>query len=304
MTHDRPVFGIVLMLGFCVLAPLGDAMAKLLGETTPLGLLVTVRFAAQALILIPLIVLTGRPWRMSGRILRLTVIRTLLHIVGITAMFSALKFLPLADAIAIAFVMPFIMLLLGKFVLGEEVGIRRLAACIVGFAGTLLVIQPSFAEVGAPALLPLIVAVVFALFMLVTRQIAKETDPVSLQAVSGVFATLILAPVLLVGTQLDVWEISVILPGPDMYWLLFAIGALGTIAHLLMTWSLRYAPAATLAPMQYLEIPVATLIGWMIFSDLPDGLAAIGIAITIAAGLYVILRERATARSAPTETPA
>ncbi|NOD63712.1 MULTISPECIES: DMT family transporter [unclassified Ruegeria] len=304
MTQDRPVFGIVLMLGFCVLAPLGDSMAKLLGETTPLGLLVTVRFAVQALILIPLVALTGRPWRMRGRILRLTVIRTFLHIVGITAMFSALQFLPLADAIAIAFVMPFIMLLLGKYVLGEEVGARRLVACIVGFIGTLLVIQPSFAEVGAPALLPLIVAVVFALFMLVTRQIAKETDPVSLQAVSGVLATLVLAPVLVIGTYLDVWEISATLPAPDMYWLLLAIGVLGTVAHLLMTWSLRYAPSATLAPMQYLEIPVATLIGWVIFSDLPDGLAAIGILITIAAGLYVILRERASARSAPTETPA
>ncbi|NOD33845.1 MULTISPECIES: DMT family transporter [unclassified Ruegeria] len=304
MTQDRPVFGIVLMLGFCLLAPLGDSMAKLLGETTPLGLLVTVRFAVQALILIPLVALTGRPWRMRGRILRLTIIRTFLHIIGITAMFSALQFLPLADAIAIAFVMPFIMLLLGKFVLGEEVGARRLIACIVGFIGTLLVIQPSFAEVGAPALLPLIVAVVFALFMLVTRQIAKETDPVSLQAVSGVLATLVLAPVLVIGTHLDVWEISVTLPAPDMYWLLIAIGVLGTVAHLLMTWSLRYAPSATLAPMQYLEIPVATLIGWVIFSDLPDGLAALGITITIAAGLYVILRERATARSAPTETPA
>ncbi|NOD75022.1 MULTISPECIES: DMT family transporter [unclassified Ruegeria] len=304
MTQDRPVFGIVLMLGFCVLAPLGDSMAKLLGETTPLGLLVTVRFAVQALILIPLVALTGRPWRMRGRILRLTVIRTFLHIVGITAMFSALQFLPLADAIAIAFVMPFIMLLLGKYVLGEEVGARRLVACIVGFIGTLLVIQPSFAEVGAPALLPLIVAVVFALFMLVTRQIAKETDPVSLQAVSGVLATLVLTPVLVIGTHLDVWEISATLPAADMYWLLLAIGVLGTVAHLLMTWSLRYAPSATLAPMQYLEIPVATLIGWVIFSDLPDGLAAIGILITIAAGLYVILRERATARSAPTETPA
>ncbi|NOD45838.1 MULTISPECIES: DMT family transporter [unclassified Ruegeria] len=304
MTQDRPVFGIVLMLGFCLLAPLGDSMAKLLGETTPLGFLVTVRFAVQALILIPLVALTGRPWRMRGRILRLTIIRTFLHIIGITAMFSALQFLPLADAIAIAFVMPFIMLLLGKFVLGEEVGARRLIACIVGFIGTLLVIQPSFAEVGAPALLPLIVAVVFALFMLVTRQIAKETDPVSLQAVSGVLATLVLAPVLVIGTHLDVWEISVTLPAPHMYWLLIAIGVLGTVAHLLMTWSLRYAPSATLAPMQYLEIPVATLIGWVIFSDLPDGLAALGITITIAAGLYVILRERATARSAPTETPA
>ncbi len=304
MTQDRPVFGIVLMLGFCVLAPLGDSMAKLLGETTPLGLLVLVRFAMQAAILIPLIAVTGRPWRMRGRVLRLTLIRTVLHIIGITAMFSALQFLPLADAIAIAFVMPFIMLLLGRYVLQEEVGPRRLIACIVGFIGTLLVIQPSFAEVGLPALLPLIVAVVFALFMLVTRQIAKETDPVSLQAVSGVFATILLLPVVLWGTNAGIWELSLIIPAGNTHWLLLAIGVLGTVAHLLMTWSLRYAPSATLAPMQYLEIPVATLIGWLIFHDLPDGIAAIGILVTIGAGLYVILRERATARSGPTETPA
>ncbi|WP_209504283.1 DMT family transporter [Ruegeria sp. HKCCSP335] len=304
MTQDRPVFGIFLMLGFCVLAPLGDAMAKLLGETTPLGLLVMVRFAVQAVILIPLVAVTGRPWRMRGRILRLTLLRTLLHIIGISAMFSALQFLPLADAVAIAFVMPFIMMLLGKYVLEEEVGSRRLAACVVGFIGTLLVIQPSFAEVGAPALLPLIVAVVFAMFMLVTRQVAKESDPVSLQAVSGVFATILLAPLLLIGTQMNIQELSMTLPSSDLNWLLIAIGVLGTVAHLLMTWSLRYAPSATLAPMQYLEIPVATLIGWVIFNDLPDGLAAAGIVITIAAGLYVILRERASARSAPTETPA
>lgn len=304
MTQDRPVLGVTLMLGFCVLAPLGDAMAKLLGETTPLGFLVAVRFAVQALILIPLIAATGRPWRIRGRILRLVVIRTLLHICGIAAMFSALQFLPLADAIAIAFVMPFIMLLLGKYVLGEEVGARRLIACIVGFAGTLLVIQPSFAEVGAPALLPLIVAVVFALFMLATRQIAKDIDPVSLQAVSGVIATALLLPVLLIGTRAGIWELSLAAPQRGTLWLLIGIGVLGTVAHLLMTWSLRYAPSATLAPMQYLEIPVATLIGWMVFRDLPNGPAAVGIGITMAAGLYVILRERASARSAPTETPA
>ncbi|WP_170338323.1 DMT family transporter [Ruegeria arenilitoris] len=304
MTQDRPVFGIVLMLGFCVLAPLGDALAKLLGETTPLGVLVLVRFAVQAAILIPLVALTGRTWRMRGRVLRLTVLRTLLHIVGIAAMFSALQYLPLADAVAIAFVMPFIMLLLGKYVLGEEVGHRRLIACIVGFAGTLLVIQPSFAEVGAPALLPLIVAVVFALFMLVTRQIAKETDPIALQAVSGLLATAVLAPLLAIGALTGLPDLALTLPQGNAHWLLLAIGVLGTVAHLLMTWALRFAPSATLAPIQYLEIPVATLIGWLIFHDLPNGLAALGIAITIAAGLYVILRERASARSAPTQTPA
>ena len=59
-----------------------------------------------------------------------------------------------------------------------------------------------------------------------------------------------------------------------------------------MTWSLRFAPSATLAPIQYLEIPFATLIGFLVFGDLPNGLAALGIAVTIAAGLYVLHRER------------
>jgi len=76
------------------------------------------------------------------------------------------------------------------------------------------------------------------------------------------------------------------------------IGLIGTLAHLLMTWSLRFAPSATLAPMQYLEIPCATLIGWMIFTDLPNGLAALGIAITMASGLYIVYRERKTSSAA------
>lgn len=296
MTHDRPVLGILLMLGFCVLAPMGDAVAKILGSHVPLGQLLLVRFAVQAAVLIPLVLATGRPWRMRGRLLRLAAIRTALHIIGIGAMFSALQYLPLADAVAIAFVMPFIMLLLGKYVLHEEVGARRLGACVVGFIGTLLVIQPSFAEVGWPALLPLVVAVDFALFMLVTRQLAKDTDPVGLQAVSGIMASAVLLPLLLVGKAAGFAPLSLIQPDITTGWLLLAIGLLGTAAHLLMTWSLRYAPSATLAPMQYLEIPVATVFGWIIFHDLPNGLASLGICITIAAGLYIILRERATAR--------
>jgi drug/metabolite transporter (DMT)-like permease len=234
---------------------------------------------------------------MRGRILRLTALRTALHIIGIGAMFSALQYLPLADAVAIAFVMPFLMLLLGKYVLGEEVGPRRLYACIVGFIGTLLVIQPSFSEVGLPALLPLVVAVVFSLFMLVTRQIAKETDPIGLQAVSGVMAVLFMVPVLLLAQGSGFAPLELIRPNSTEWSMLIAIGLLGTFAHLLMTWSLRYAPSATLAPMQYLEIPFATIIGWLVFRDLPNGLAAIGIMVTISAGLYIVIRERATARA-------
>ncbi|MDK3071876.1 DMT family transporter [Sedimentitalea sp. JM2-8] len=297
MSTDRPVLGILLMLGFCVVAPVGDAVAKLLGASVPLGQLLLVRFAVQGLILLPIVIFGHRLWRMRGRVLWLVILRTALHIFGIGAMFTALKYLPLADAVAIAFVMPFIMLLLGKYILGEEVGARRLWACIVGFIGTLLVIQPSFAEVGWPALLPLAVAITFSVFILVTRQIARETDPIGLQAVSGVMAALFLAPVVLIGDALGIAPLSVIAPNAYEWSLLLGIGILGTGAHLLMTWSLRYAPAATLAPMQYLEIPVATAIGWMIFNDLPNTLAGIGICITVAAGLYIVMRERSVARS-------
>ncbi len=298
MTADRPLPGIILMLGFCFVAPMGDATAKLLGETVALGLLLIVRFGMQAFILIPLVMLGGRVWRMRGRALALAGLRTVLHVAGIGMMFTALRFLPLADAIAIAFVMPFIMLLLGKFVLGEEVGVRRLLACCIGFIGTLLVVKPAFADVGWPALLPLGVALDFALFMLVTRAIARDSDPISLQAVSGIMACALLLPPLFLLRNSG-------LPGFDVAWptsrewsLLMLVGILGTLAHLLMTWALRLAPSATLAPMQYLEIPFATLIGYIVFRDLPDGLALLGIVVTVAAGLYIVLRERTMSRAA------
>ncbi|WP_299613808.1 DMT family transporter [uncultured Tateyamaria sp.] len=303
MAQDRPLLGILLMLGFCIVAPIGDAVAKVLGQSVPLSQLVLVRFAVQAVILIPIVWAGRRLWKMHGRVLWLTLFRTVLHILGIGAMFTALQYLPLADAVAIAFVMPFIMLLLGKYVLGEEVGSRRLMACIVGFVGTLMVVQPSFIEVGWPALLPLFVAVNFSVFMLVTRQIAKQTDPIGLQAVSGVMAVLIMGPLVLIFQGQDIPGLELITPNAVEWTLLLTIGLLGTSAHLLMTWSLRYAPSATLAPMQYLEIPFATVIGFLVFKDLPNGVAAVGICITVAAGLYVVLRERAIARGV-TQAPA
>ena len=205
------------------------------------------------------------------------------------------------------------MLLLGHYVLGEEVGLRRMIACAVGFVGTLLVVQPSFQEVGWPALLPLGVALNFALFMLVTRKIAKEIDPIGLQAVSGVMAVVLMAPVLFLVPDMSApilaWN-GVL--GASTWTLLVAIGLSGTLAHLLMTWSLRFAPSATVAPMQYLEIPIATIIGFIIFGDLPNMMASIGIAITIGSGLYTVFREQAISRRPPTapvaarpaETPA
>jgi len=308
MQADRPVLGILLMLGFCVLAPLQDSMAKLLGAFVPLYLLLCVRFGVQTLMLLPLCrePLFGqglglalprhvRPWAWA---------RAALHITGIGSMFTALGFLPLADAVAIAFVMPFIMLLLGWAFLNEHVGLRRILACSVGFVGVLMVVQPAFETVGWPAFLPVLVALAFAGYMLATRKIAKDVDPLVLQATGGAMSMALLAPI-----GLGLWALGGrILPTDSLpiwaFAMLLGVGVLGTLAHLLMSWSLRFAPSATLAPMQYLEIPIATFFGWLIFGDLPNGLAALGIAVIIAAGLYIIAREQASARQTPAPPPA
>ncbi|MBT8454668.1 MAG: DMT family transporter [Rhodobacteraceae bacterium] len=292
MRDDRPLFGIALMLGFCLLAPMSDAIAKLLGGRLPLLELLVARFGIQAVLLAPVLVLSAGAFWPRGRLLRLVFFRTLLHIAGIGLMFLSLRYLPLADAVAIAFVMPFILLLLGRFILNEEIGMRRIMACAVGFFGTLLVIQPSFAEVGPAALLPVCVAVIFAGFMLVTRMMSREIGAIPLQAVGGTMALGLLLPCLFAANVAGVPGFDTTVPDAWTLWLLLTLGLLGTVAHLLMTWSLRFAPASTLAPMQYLEIPVAAVVGWFIFREFPNGLALAGISITIAAGLYIVLRER------------
>jgi drug/metabolite transporter (DMT)-like permease len=296
MAADRPLFGIFLMACFCALAPVADAMAKFLGDSIPLGQLLMARFGIQAVLLVVFAWFTGRQLWLRGRLFWLALIRTVLHILGIAAMFTSLRYMPLADAVAIAFVMPFIMLILGRVFLNEYVGPHRLWACVVGFIGTLLVIQPSFAKVGYAAFLPLVVALVFSFFVLITRLIAKEVDPVGLQAINGVFGTAMLAGCFLLSSALPNPVFNWVAPNPLEWSLLVAVGVVGTVAHLLMTISLRYAPSTTLAPVQYLEIPLATLVGWIVFRDWPNGLAGVGIVVIFAAGLYVVYREQVAAK--------
>merc|ERR1711969_23411 len=133
--------------------------------------------------------------------------------------------------------------------------------------------------------------------MITTRQISRDIDAVSLQAISGLMAMVVIAPMMLLLPAGRIPEIQWVSVSLETWSLLLSIGLLGTVAHLLMTWSLRYAPGATLAPMQYLEMPFATALGFMIFGDFPNPLATVGICVTIAAGLYILMRERATSRA-------
>jgi drug/metabolite transporter (DMT)-like permease len=168
-------------------------------------------------------------------------------------------------------------------------------AAAVGFAGALLVIQPNFAAFGAVALLPLVTAVSFGLYVLVTRHL-RGLHPVAMQFHTAWIAVAIALPLLAAAQGWAPARIDTALPW-QAWACLFGVGFFASVSHLSMTYALRFAPSATLAPLGYLEIPVVAVLGYLVFADLPDPLAWVGIAVIAAAGLYVIHRERVTARA-------
>ena len=292
------------MLGFCLTAPLLDVAAKLASSSVPIGQITAARFIIQCALMAPLIWVMGLSLRVAhGRWLAL-VARALLLLFATFCFIAAIRVMPLADALAIVFVAPFIVLLVGKFYLGEDVGPRRVGAALVGFVGVLFVIQPSFAAFGAVALIPLGTAVAFAFYILVTRGLSRQMHPVVLQFHTGVIASLISLPimVLAVGSGSELFD-PVWPTGIAWLWLL-CVGFFATLSHMMMTYALSMAPSATLAPLQYFELPVATLFGYLVFSDFPNALSLTGIVIIICAGLYMIHRERVTAKQLVTERAA
>ena len=301
---DKVLAGVALMLGFCLTAPLLDVAAKIASESIPIGQISTARFVGQCVLMAPVLWLMGLPFKVPTQHLVALVFRALFLLVATFCFIAAIRVMPLADALAIVFIAPFIVLLIGKFYFGEDVGPRRVAAALVGFVGVLFVIQPSFAQFGPVALFPLGTAVAFAFYILATRGLARLIHPVTLQFNTGAIASLFCLPVMFLanGSGSDffdpVWPSS-------MAWVwLLAVGFFATLSHMMMTYALSLAPSATLAPLQYLELPVATLFGYLVFNDFPNTLSQIGIAIIIGAGLYMIHRERITAKKLMTERAA
>ena len=301
---DNILAGVALMLGFCVTAPLLDVAAKLASSSVPVGQITAARFIVQCALMAPFIRIMGLSMRVArGQWLPL-ISRALLLLCATFCFITAIRVMPLADALAIVFVAPFIVLLFGKFYLGEDVGPRRIGACMVGFVGVLFVIQPSFAAFGAVALIPLGTAVAFAFYILVTRGLSRRMHPVALQFHTGLIASLFCIPVLLLAQGSGSDLLDPVMPVGIAWLWLFGAGFFATFSHLMMTYALSLAPSATLAPLQYFELPVATLFGYLVFHDFPNALSLIGIAIIVGAGLYMIHRERITARQLMTERAA
>jgi drug/metabolite transporter (DMT)-like permease len=291
--EDRILPGILLMLAFCLLAPLLDVAAKLAAEGgIPVGQVTAARFVVQGALMLPVVLIMGQSFALTRRALGLVFLRAVFLLVSTFAFVSGIRVMPLADALAIAFVTPFIVLLLGPVFFGDVVGPRRIAACVVGFGGALLVIQPSLTAFGPVALWPLATAFLFAFYMLVTRAISAWMHPVALQFHTSWTGVVLCLPILLAFDGGPIADLDPVMP-QGLQWLwLFGVGFWAAISHLCMTYALKFAPSTTLAPLQYFEIVVSVGLGYLIFRDLPNLMTAAGIAVIVASGLYVIHRER------------
>ncbi|WP_295016662.1 DMT family transporter [Tabrizicola sp.] len=298
MTRDTTLQGVILMLAFCVLAPLLDVGAKLAAENgIPVGQITAARFIVQTALMLPVVLIMRLSLRLSARALGHTTLRALLLLVSTFAFVSGIQVMPLADALAIVFVEPFILLILGHFLFGDQVGPRRIAACAVGFVGVLLVIQPSLAAFGLVALWPLATAVLFALYMLVTRAISAWMHPVTMQFHTSWTGLMLSLPVMVIADGSGIPALDPVWPAGWNWLWLFMVGFWAAVSHMCMTYALKFAPSATLAPLHYLEIVTAVILGYLIFDDFPNAMTFGGIALIVASGLYIIHRERLTARA-------
>ena len=142
--QDRTTLGIAFMVAFALVAPIMDAFAKATPYYIPVMEILGFRFGIQVLLLLPVALVLGISHRPRAPEIGLHLVRGFLIMAATGLFFAAVREMPLANAIAIFFVEPFILTLLGALFLGEAVGLRRIMACTVGFGGALLVIQPSF----------------------------------------------------------------------------------------------------------------------------------------------------------------
>ena len=218
--------------------------------------------------------------RPTRPVLHLT--RSALMLVATTLFFASLRYLPLADAVAINFVAPLLVTALSIPMLKEQVGIRRWLAILVGFGGVLVIIRPGMGVMHWAAVLPLCTAVCYAFHQILTR-IAARTDDTQTSlfwtSASGVVVSTLAVPFFWQTPTLIEWVMMV------------ALGTVYGLGHYLLIRGLEIAPASKLSPFLYTQIIWAILFGSIFFDNFPDGATLIGGAIVISSGLYIWRRE-------------
>ena len=283
-------FALTGMFGVSVM----DALAKLLGEGYAVSQIILARNAIGVVAVLAFVILARRGFGgLRIQKIPLLLLRIVFGLAAAFFFFTGLRYLPLADAFAIAFTAPLLITALSVPLLGEKVGFRRWAAVVIGFIGVVIVVQPGTSSFQIEALLPLGAAFSYALTMIVSRRMTQDMTTSAIVFWSSLGAALLMST--LMPSQ---WRT----PGLDDALLFLFMGLIGTLGMALITQAYRFAEASVIAPFDYSTLLWATLLGWLIWEDLPSPNVWLGASLLIASGLYILHRE--TRQRQPNGNPA
>ncbi|MBM3571089.1 MAG: DMT family transporter [Alphaproteobacteria bacterium] len=274
--------GIVIVATSCSLYPVGDAISKYLMPAITSLEIVWVRYMVHMVGIAlfacvwpgVLILRTRRP--------RLQLARGLAVALGSTMLITSFQFIPLADSIAISFLGPVLAVALSGLVLHERIRWHRWIAVGVGFAAVLIIMRPGLGVVHWGASLALAAACMSAGHQVMTRQLGATDATLTTFAWSTIVGLIVTSAIVPL-----VW----VTPDLRQCLLLLAAGAILAVAHLGAVLAMRFAPVSAVAPYNYMTIPSALVMGYLVFGELPDGWSLFGTIVLIGAGLYAFRRE-------------
>ncbi len=278
----NPLHGIGFMIFMTICFSSLDASAKYLSSELPLWVLLWGRYVFNFLFVALFFVRGASAGIIHTRKLKLQILRSILLVASTVTFWRALVFLPLADCVVILFVAPLLVTMLAAPLLGESVGRHRWTAVLLGFVGVMVVMRPGIAIFEWVLILPLITALLYAGVQISTRILGRTDGALTTLLYSSAGGVIIST----IGV-LFFW----VTPSFEQWLVLGWLGFLGALGHYLMIKAYEIAPASLLAPFDYTALIWATLLGFVMFGDLPDTWTVLGAVIIMSSGLYLIRRE-------------
>lgn len=261
-----------------------NAVSKTLTEHYPVGQVIWARYLFAFLFMMALFLprsgLALFRWHNVGS----QVVRGLLLFFSSFLYFHGLVYLPLATAASISLTSPLIVTALSSRFLGEPVGMARWIAVGVGFAGALIVVRPGHANFEWPSLLIVGSTLSSAFYQLYSRRYGQAERPDASATMATIVGTVVAAPML---------PFEWTTPAFGWDWVLFvALGVLAGVGHYFVTIAYSQAPAATIAPFNYMQLLGAAILGYLLFDSIPDFWTWVGTAVIVSSGLYLGHAER------------
>ncbi len=262
--------------------PIMDGFAKYLSSTIPILQITWSRYFFTVIFVLPIMLIFYRKNFKWTEQPKLQLIRGLLLFCANILFFYSISVISLAKALTLAFIAPLIVTIFSPILLGEKVGLRRWAAVITGFFGSLIVLRPGFVEINLASIAALGTGFLYGIYLIITRKLHNADHPLLTLLLTGVVGAIIGSAIMPA-----VW----VQPTITDWYMMLAIGFFASIGHLLLILSLRYADASKLAPFGYFEIITNIIIGYYFFNHFPDIWTFVGLSVIISSGLYIFRRE-------------